>query len=309
MATLFQSQPYDLSTTANFQAWTGFIRTLFLTTGGWTQSTDTGQTNPTTVGSVPGGMATFEIYKASDSLAGTAPLFVRVEYGQLSSRPSIGITIGTGSNGAGVITGGGAHFQSNITASPGTTSTTGYDCVGSADSGSIRFLMWRNNPSNQVPVFIAIEREKDNTGTATGNSITLFYAACSPDVAQVSGQNAIFYRQQTVLSSGAGGNVEGTFLVFQTSNGSAGLGTNVSAVPCFHMPGYIACASLDVLVRKQNDWAEASTNSITHFGTAHNYYCTKLMQNLTNVGGVWYGTYTTNSTQTSAGNCLLFRYE
>jgi hypothetical protein len=307
MATLFQSQPFDITVLANFQGWTGFIRTLFLTTGGWTQSSDTGQTNPTTVGSVPGGLI-YEIYKASDTLAATTPIFVKIEYGQSNGRAAIGVTIGTGSNGTGTITGGGTRFVSSATNSAGTGSTTGYDCIGSADSGSVRFLMWRNNPSNAVPVFLAIEREKDNTGAATSNSFTLYYAAYAADVGG-SSQTQIVFRQQTILSTGAGGNVEPAFLAFQTCLGSAGLGANVAAVPTFHMPGYIACASFDVLIGKQNDWAEASTNSITHYGTTHNYYCTKLMQNLGSVGGLWYVQYQTNNTFTASNSCLLFRYE
>ena len=52
MATRLESQPYDTAT-ANFKLWAGFVRNLVLTTSGWTQTSDTGQTNPTTVGTAP----------------------------------------------------------------------------------------------------------------------------------------------------------------------------------------------------------------------------------------------------------------
>lgn len=311
MATSLQTQPYDTAT-ANFKLWTGFIRGLFLTTGGWTASTDTGQTNPTTVGSAPGnGSWVYEIYKASDSLAGTSPVFVKVEYGQSGSLPSIVMTIGAGSSGTGVITGGGTRMGTNLTtpAASATLGGTTFDCVGSADSGSVRFIMWRNYAGSnaaQVPCCFAIERAKDNTGAAIGDFFTLFVAGTNVDCASFN--TVMNFRQQTILSGGSAGNVEVSWLGVQSGLATAGLGSNVAGGPVLHMPGYVGCVSLDLLIGKSVDWGEASSNTIQHYGSNHTFYFTKA-GNLAQAGASYVAQVGASGFTSVVNNGILMRYE
>jgi hypothetical protein len=94
--------------TANFRAW-GLAFSNALTAVGFIKSADTGQINWASVnksGSTDTA-AGYEIRYLNDSLHGTAPIYVKIEYGNgvVHTYPSIWITVGTGSNGSGTITG------------------------------------------------------------------------------------------------------------------------------------------------------------------------------------------------------------
>ncbi len=323
MATRLESQPYDTAT-ANFKLWTGFIRHVFLTDAGWTATSDTGQTNPTTVGAAPtNGNSIYEVYQATDALSGTAPLMAKVEYGQFNSAPSISITIGTGSNGSGVITGGGNKFRtSGQGANPsGTLGGTGYECVGSADASGIRFLMWRNyagaNPL-RIPCFFAIERSRDSSGAYTGDYATIFVYGHDLDYPNANGTQSVMFRQQSILAGGGAGSVEQAWLTFQSTNGTASLGTNVAVVPLFNFATGLGNPSEDLLCGKAADFPEAGSVSVQVYGSAHTYYCSKVGY-LPALGNLTYAALNNNlneipnaenpyNNQTQA-QCLLFRYE
>lgn len=103
----------DGGTTSNdalFRSWGSMINAA-LSGIGLVQASDTGQINWTTV-TWPGTVSTaagYEIWRFNDSLQSTAPVFVKVEYGRWTgftfSVYALWITIGTGTNGAGTITG------------------------------------------------------------------------------------------------------------------------------------------------------------------------------------------------------------
>ena len=108
MATLTTSNaPYN-STNAIFQAWGSGIDGAF-TTFGWIRTSDTGQINWTTVPfpTIVNTSQGYSIFRMSDSLQGTYPCYIKIEYGSYTAvlNPSLWITIGTGSDGAGNITG------------------------------------------------------------------------------------------------------------------------------------------------------------------------------------------------------------
>lgn len=92
---------------AGFRAWGSELSTA-LQTVGLVQTADTGQINWTTV-TRPGTNTAggYEIYRFNDALQGTAPVFIKLEYGTSSSasNPQLWLTVGTGSDGAGTITG------------------------------------------------------------------------------------------------------------------------------------------------------------------------------------------------------------
>jgi hypothetical protein len=321
MATRIENQPFDTAT-ANFKLWTGFIRNLILTTCGWTQTTDTGQTNPTTVASAPAnGSIVYELYQATDTLAATKPLIVRIEYGQISALPSISITVGTGSNGTGTITNATNKLRTYTytTAAAPTLGSTTYSCIGSGDASGFRFLMWRDfagsNPLT-VPCFFAVERARNTSGAFIGDYATLFGYGANLDSANSTGfggDNQFMLRQQSVISAGGIGNYELAWLTFQSVLASGGLGTSVAAVPCFPMIGYLGNPSMDVLTAKGTDFAEASINSIQIYGSAHSYFFSKV-SSLSGIGNLtWCDAVTNNNQAINAHNSnnqgLLFRYE
>lgn len=94
-------------TDATFREW-GLEFNTKLAAAGLVQTADTGQINWTTV-TLPGTNTDggYEIWKLNDSLFGTAPVYFRLDYGTGGGTniPRVKFTVGTGTDGAGVITG------------------------------------------------------------------------------------------------------------------------------------------------------------------------------------------------------------
>lgn len=100
----------SFSTDAKFRTWGSAVKAL-LAASGLVQTTDTGQIDWTTV-TKPVAIQTlagYEIWRFNDSLQTTDPIFIRIEYrsgGTASGNsPAMLVSAGTGSNGAGAITG------------------------------------------------------------------------------------------------------------------------------------------------------------------------------------------------------------
>lgn len=112
-------------TDAEWQAWCQAIEAAFLASGFLEVAPDTGQLNlVTTTRPALGTYAGYRIYRAKDSLAATKPYYIKVEYGNTGSgqdRPVFRRTAGTGSNGAGTLTG----IVSATTASSNSTAGSG----------------------------------------------------------------------------------------------------------------------------------------------------------------------------------------
>lgn len=99
-------------TDAHFQAWVQEVYTALVTTCGLTQTADTGQmavpcatAHPAAVGSVG-----YYIFAFNDTLQGTAPIYVKLEFGAgygtgTATDPQMWITVGTSTDGAGTIGG------------------------------------------------------------------------------------------------------------------------------------------------------------------------------------------------------------
>lgn len=103
-------------TDATFREWGSEFAAKLLAVG-LTQTTDTGQINWVTVAR-PGTAteAGYEIWRFNDTAHATAPIFMRIGYGTHSAAtaPRIQISFGTGTNGAGTLTGAIATSARNI---------------------------------------------------------------------------------------------------------------------------------------------------------------------------------------------------
>ena len=101
--------PYPFYNEVSFRAWGSVVDATF-TTFGWVRASDTGQVDWGTVGGSYGNNVSlgYSIFRMSDSLQGSYPVFLKIEYGTGGSgtiNACIWITLGTGSDGAGNITG------------------------------------------------------------------------------------------------------------------------------------------------------------------------------------------------------------
>lgn len=100
----------DHTSDAAFRVWVSEVITNIVTTCGLTQTSDTGQINTSTV--VRGGSANtaagYVIVRFNDTLQSTSPIFIKLEFGNgatPATDPAMWITVGTGSNGSGTLTG------------------------------------------------------------------------------------------------------------------------------------------------------------------------------------------------------------
>lgn len=108
MTTHTYTSTFSQATDADFRAWGGDLSAA-LTTVGAIKTADTGQIDWATT-TIPGSNNTaagYEIRIINDSLHATAPIYLKVEYGRGSAAtvPSMWVTLGTGSNGSGTLTG------------------------------------------------------------------------------------------------------------------------------------------------------------------------------------------------------------
>lgn len=165
----------DCTTDARFQAFCTFIDSLLVTTGGWVKVTQTGEANPATIlhPTVANTKQGFRVYRMNDALQSTRAVFIRVDYGSGNSAaiPGIWLTIGTGADGAGGITGPGGAPALPAKQYAGNTSSTGaVSTWASADTN--RFCAVFFAASTNVGWFaIGVERTKDSNGQDTTDGL------------------------------------------------------------------------------------------------------------------------------------------
>lgn len=165
----------DSSTLANFKQWAQAV-SAWMSTCGYTQTSDTGQVNWSSIASVPGsGAYVYEIWASNDGLT---TYYLKIEYGNVSGTncPGLAVTMGTGSNGSGALTGF-VTQRVQVCASSYTPSSTTlqYECDFSGGAGRLCVLMWRNGTVNQQQ-FFAVERSVNSTGAYTGTHVTILFA-------------------------------------------------------------------------------------------------------------------------------------
>lgn len=149
MATYTTSVPMSNSTDAMFRLWVQAIDTA-LTTLGWVQTSDTGQISDLTTMLKPAATGTavgYRIYRMNDSLQSTVPWFIKLIVGSTSggqTSPSINLQAGSGTNGAGTLTG--ITSTARVNDAGGANNSTNYfNCYFSGDSGRFTGYMWANS--------------------------------------------------------------------------------------------------------------------------------------------------------------------
>jgi len=158
------------SSDALFRAWGAAIKAA-ITAAGWVQTADTGQVNWSTV-SAPSATNTaqgYEIYQSDDELT---DWYLKIEYGSGSnaSYPSIWITVGTGSNGGGTLTG---QVSTRFQISTAThNASTLYSCAFAGGNNWLAISLWYDSAANQTLTFL-IERLRDAAGVEEDTGIVV----------------------------------------------------------------------------------------------------------------------------------------
>lgn len=272
MATKFSNTLQMSNTTdALFRAWVQFIDDLLLVTGGWVNTTDTGQmtistaTHPTLAQTKVG----YRIYKMADTLQATAPVFMRLDYGSSNVAGALGVwvTIGSGSDGAGNITG--VVFNGGSTTPPTvaslSTATSACDSYGSSDTNRVHVLMFVRAGANDMMCF-SLERTKDSNGNDTGSGLYFTYSAGS-GTGNTDGVNTTQY---IALSGSQPPSEVGVSFVLPNETSSA-FASNVSAGIFLHYKSVPQPAGLGMVAINSGDFIAESTLSFAIYGNTRTY--------------------------------------
>jgi hypothetical protein len=174
MATAMIDLILSSSTDTLFRGW-GKAVSDQIAAFGWVKTADTGQidwttiTAPTTASQARG----YEVWRMADALQAQAPFFIKMEYGSGGydkNSAGLWITVGTGTNGAGTITG-----QVSPRAQFGSMYDMGtavpYRCVFSGDPGRLAFCLGVNRDDGNLYLWAVVERSKDAAGADTTEGV------------------------------------------------------------------------------------------------------------------------------------------
>lgn len=230
MTTSLFVSPIDSDTDVNFRAW-GSQLSAQLAAVGLTQTADTGQVNWSTVtvaysSSVAAG---YEIWRFNDGLQGSAPIFLKLEYGASSAQQArLWLTVGTSSDGAGNITGSVQYQRTAInspTASTNGTPYTTYLCY-NATLGFLGLSFKSNLTVSYGGFSLAIFRSNDTTGAPTALGATVLTAFGG----QCASLQMCFAANNTIPPGGVPSSVAGLLNV-PYSLATTGVGGNFQVMP------------------------------------------------------------------------------
>lgn len=155
------SLAYLNSSNANFQAWAGMIHNALIS-GGWIDTLDTGSTDPTSATAPANGSYIFKVYKMGDTLQATSPCFMKIRYGSsgASLQASMGVTLGTATNGSGTLT----NATTEILSAGATIFASSAVCYVSTDTNRFSCAMFTTATNNSTSFSFQVERSHDNTG-------------------------------------------------------------------------------------------------------------------------------------------------
>lgn len=293
----------DNSTLANFKSWASTI-SAFFATAGWTQSTDTGQVNWSTIAAVPGsGSYVYEIWEPNDGLTN---FFLKVEYGTNaasgSTGPSIRISIGTSTNGAGTLTGFVTGLQTIPPVQTTVTSTvTQFQCYFSGVAGRIGVLMWRDDTTNAGPLFFGVERSINSSGAYTSSYVTLISSGNTGSASCESWMQSVVFGvgvSNQIVASAVSTN---SLPALDTGLASDVFNGNFAISPVFPNVGFFDNPMTIVALAAASDITEGATFAILAanmpYGVSHTYLGAK------NPPFNRFGTYV------ALNNALLMRYD
>ena len=268
------SAPPSNSTTTNFRLWGKGISDA-LTAVGVVKTADTGQIDWTTV-AAPATANTvmgYEIRTLTDNVG--MPVYIKITYGSGSATgtPSLPITIGTGTDGAGNLTG---NITPSAAFSPGSNSTSNMNCFASSDGSTYMTLgLWMDTAGGLFPQGISVARTRDNFGNATATGVQLL-------AAYLDGSSNGNRHQSFIPKLGTGStytylnnNVSVSFHCAAPSGGTGNVGGNLGVFPVYCSRGIADNHCLDMCVGFNADFnsplGAGSTVTVPMYGVNRTY--------------------------------------
>lgn len=255
MATSQQQMKISAATVAEYIAWARVLGER-LAAFGWVKAGDTGQVDwvaapPATL---PGATyRDFEIYRMNDALQATSPVFLKLEY----QNARIRLSMGKGSNGAGLLTGAGSLYTGAADVNWGAP----MDCYFSGSDNRFGCFLGRGSTNNMA---FSIERLKDGNGADSEGGA--FIAGClhGPWFAQV------------LPTVGAIGPLQGSPLTtLMPTEGSAVYGTYKGASPLYPWLGRALAPVLGIGAVKSQDITDGELSTMELYGQSRSYMAFK----------------------------------
>lgn len=252
---------------ANFRAWGEYISTQ-LAAVGHIQTADSGQINWATV-SNPGAINTYagyEIWRFADALQNAAPVFIKIEYGEsgTTDAPSMRIQFGSGSDGAGALTGN-LSGQYLFTCSPVAAA-----CVVHGSGNTNRFCMIGGyTAAGGFGMWGGWERSKDANGDDTTEAVLFFSngLGSATSTSTTSKQIAVWSTTAGVLFS----NITTAPALFSlAATMTNGAQTNVC--PIMFNKGIFMNPGLNFVGYFTENITPASSFACYMYGASHTYY-------------------------------------
>lgn len=282
MATLFSSTLVsDITTDARFRAIAQFVEDTLVTTGGWLLSTETGDTapaslaHPTTTNQKKG----FRVYKTNDALT---QVYMRIDYGSTGAANGNGfgmwITLGTGSDGAGNLSGiflnGGSASAATVGSATGTTTgTTGaVNSYGSADTGRVQIGLFVSSTVANI-VALSIERARDSSGNQIDD---LLFACTVGNTTNIFGLSPVAACMETslycIVSGGTQPTAElGLAFILTRNNPSETFSNPVGAGIAQYFKGASQPPGVGVVIVNSSDVSVEGNFPMTIYGSSITY--------------------------------------
>lgn len=164
------------SNTTDFRIW-GLEFSNMLTAAGFPKSADTGQINwaSVTKSGSAGAYSGYEIRYLNDSLHGTYPIYVKIEYGNGASSavyPSIRVSVASSTNGAGTLTG--VSFLGPSILTNDAVIVAGARFSGAVTREGFAAFVWKRGWDAAGSPFFAICRTTDTSGTPTALGVSTY---------------------------------------------------------------------------------------------------------------------------------------
>lgn len=181
MARVQWNTAFPYGTTANYRIWVAEIIDNLIAAG-LVQTTDAGQIDVSTATQPGAGTYPhFAMFRFNDALQATAPVFMKIEFGAGgTTQPMIAVTVGSGTNGSGTLTG--TVSARYVTSSSGgglapASQTLPYLSMAIHKGGFFGFVFKIGCVSQTYSTAIYaifMARTTDNTGVETAEGVSLF---------------------------------------------------------------------------------------------------------------------------------------
>jgi hypothetical protein len=267
---------FDNSSLANFKNWAQAISSAF-SSAGWTTTSDTGQVNWSTIAVVPtSGNFVYEIWQPADALqTGSTTFYVKIQYGTSAGSPAgcrVQINIGSGTDGAGTLTGTVLTNREPMNTTTNGTGSTTYDCYFSGDTDRFAFMMWRSkaDASNGQPFGAVIERTKNTDGTNSSDGALLLTWSNWANASSGTGMQTLVFSV-----GGSNGPTNRSYItIANIANASGAFNNNIPVQPVFPDYGKYGNPITGAAFIHTQDVAEGCLFTVSLYGATRTYIAT-----------------------------------